>query len=296
MEADYGMGDVWLPQPPYRGMPVGIGPAHTAWVAVMHADTITRNRSFWWDRARCAYADVPALEAVIFDVDGTIADTERDGHRLAFNAAFAHHGLNVYWDVAEYGRLLRITGGERRIAADLLDRGYGQAAGELATAVHRTKTALFRDSILNGDIDPRPGLLDLIWGLHCAGIRIGIATTGRRSWVEPLVRQLIGDGVVEVTITGDDVTRLKPDPEAYQRALHELGIRPDAAMAIEDSAVGLQAARGAGLATVIVTTDYTAHQDFTGAAAVLPGYDGLEPLSARHCKRLHDRWWLGQRQ
>jgi HAD superfamily hydrolase (TIGR01509 family) len=166
----------------------------------------------------------------------------------------------------------------------------------LATAVHRTKTALFRDSILHGDIDARPGLLDLIWGLHCADIRIAIATTGRRSWVEPLVRQLIGDGVVEVMITGDDVTRLKPDPEAYQRALHELGIRPDAAMAIEDSAVGLQAARGAGLATVIVTTDYTADQDFTGAAAVLPGYDGREPLSARHCKKLHDRWWLGRMQ
>jgi HAD superfamily hydrolase (TIGR01509 family) len=262
----------------------------------MHADTITRNRSFWWDRARCAYADVPELEAVIFDVDGTIADTERDGHRLAFNAAFAHHGLNVYWDAVEYGRLLRITGGQRRIAADLLARGYGQAADELATAVHRTKTALFRDSILHGDIDARPGLLDLIWGLHCADIRIAIATTGRRSWVEPLVRQLIGDGVVEVMITGDDVTRLKPDPEAYQRALHELGIRPDAAMAIEDSALGLQAARGAGLATVIVTTDYTADQDFTGAAAVLPGYDGREPLSARHCKKLHDRWWLGQPQ
>ncbi|WP_099247219.1 HAD-IA family hydrolase [Mycobacterium sp. shizuoka-1] len=260
----------------------------------MHADTITR--SFWWDRARGAYADVAALEAVIFDVDGTIADTERDGHRLAFNAAFAQHGLDVFWDADRYGRLLRITGGRRRIAADLLARGYGEAADRLATAVHETKTALFRDSILNGDIDARPGLLDLIWGLHCADIRIAIATTGRRSWVEPLVRQLIGDGVVEVMITGEDVTRLKPDPEAYQRALHELGLRPQSAMAVEDSEVGLKAASGAGLATVIVTTDYTAHQDFTGAAAVLPGYDGPEPLSARHCQRLHGRWWLGQRQ
>lgn len=277
-------------------MPTHTGRIHTARVAAIHGDTMYRNRSFWWDRARCAYADVPALEAVIFDVDGTIADTERDGHRPAFNAAFARHGLDVYWDAEEYGRLLRITGGHRRIAADLRARGYGDAAEALADEVHRTKTALFRDSILSGDIDVRPGLLDLIWGLHCADIRIAIATTGRRTWVEPLVRQLIGDGVVEVMITGDDVNRLKPDPEVYQRALHELGVSPESAMAVEDSAVGLQASMGAGLATVIVTTDYTAEQDFIGATAVLPGYDGPEPLSARHCKRLHDRWWIGRRQ
>lgn len=224
------------------------------------------------------------LHAVIFDVDGTVADTERDGHRPAFNAAFAHHGLDVSWDPDHYGRLLTITGGERRIAADLRDRGFGERAEALAAEIHRTKTGLFRDAIVNGAVGPRPGLPDLVEALRSAGIRIAVATTGRRSWVEPLIAGLIGP--VEVMVTGDDVTNLKPDPEAYVLALDRLGIGPDAAMAFEDSANGLQAALGAGLATVIVTNDYTRDQDFTGAAAVLDDYH-TAALSAEDCRRLH---------
>ena len=249
-------------------------------------------RSYWWDRARCAYADMPELAAVIFDVDGTLADTERDGHRPAFNAAFEAHGLDVQWDPEHYGRLLKITGGDRRIAADLRDRGFGEHAETIAADIHKTKTGLFRDHILNGDIAPRPGLTDLILGLQAAGIRIAVATTGRRAWVEPLVRHLIGDGVVEVMVTGDDVTNLKPDPEAYLLALKQLGLRPEQALAVEDSANGLQAAIGAGLATIVVTNDYTHGQDFTGAAAVFNRFDGSEPVIAKQCRRIHERYWM----
>lgn len=234
---------------------------------------------------------MPDLEAVVFDVDGTLADTERDGHRLAFNAAFEAHGLDVRWDPDHYGRLLKITGGDRRIAADLRERGFGEDSETLAGHIHKTKTGLFRDSILNGDISPRPGLVDLIWSLQGSGIRIAVATTGRRAWVEPLVRHLIGDGVVEVMVTGDDVTNLKPDPEAYVLALEQLGIRPEQALAVEDSANGLQAALGAGMATVVVTNDYTHDQDFAGAAALFDRYDASEPLNAAGCRRIHEQYW-----
>jgi HAD superfamily hydrolase (TIGR01509 family) len=257
----------------------------------MRGQTITRG-SFWWDRARCADADVPELRAVIFDVDGTLADTERDGHRLAYNAAFTLHDLDISWGPTEYGRLLKIGDGCSRVAADLQARGFGRSAAALATEVHRTKTALFADSILNGDITARPGLLDLVASLRSAGVQMAVATTGRWTWVEPLIRQLVGDGLIETMVCGDDVEELTPDPGVYLRALAELGVCADNALAVEDSSTGLRAALGAGLATVVVPTGYTADQDFTGAAAVLPGFDCPQPLTAHRCRRLHSRWWL----
>jgi HAD superfamily hydrolase (TIGR01509 family) len=237
--------------------------------------------------------DIHALDAVIFDVDGTLADTERDGHRVAFNAAFASHGVDVTWDPNEYGRLLKITGGRHRIAADLRARGFGEAADQLAVDVHRTKTALVRDRVLAGGIVARAGVADLVSGLHATGVRVAVATTGRRAWVEPLVRHLLGDGIVEVMVTGDDVSRLKPHPEVYQLALRELEVPPEATLAVEDSEVGLQAALGAGLATVLITNRYTADQDFSGAAAVLPAFDGPARLTAELCRWLHHRYWVG---
>ena len=133
---------------------------------------------------------------------------------------------------------------------------------------------------------------DLIWNLHCGDIRVAITAAGSRDRIEPLVRDLIGDGVVEVMITGDDVVRPKPDPEIYQRALHELGVGPQAAMAVEHSKVGFHTARSAGLATIVVTTLGTRNLDFVGAAAVLDRYDCEEPLSAERCRRLHEQWWI----
>lgn len=230
------------------------------------------------------------LEAVLFDVDGTLADTERDGHRPAFNAAFAEHGLDVVWTPQHYGRLLAITGGRRRIAHDLSRRGY-RTAERLAADIHLTKTALFRDAILDGTITPRPGVRQLVDDLTHGGIRIGVVTTGRRAWVQPLLEHLLPGVPIQVTITGDDVQRLKPDGEAYLRALQEMALTPRSALAIEDSAVGLRAARSAGVATVVVRNDYTARQDFTGAAQVRDEFDGSESLRADGCRRIHSEFW-----
>ncbi len=232
-----------------------------------------------------------ALQAVIFDVDGTLADTERNGHRLAFNDAFAQHGLDITWTPEVYGSLLAIAGGQRRIAHDLRARGFGSRAGRLAQEVHWTKTSLFTGRVLNGEICGRPGLSELIANLRESAVRVAIATTGRRCWVLPLVRHVVGNGIAEVIITGDDVDRLKPDPEVYHRALDALALPPEDVLVVEDSEIGLRAARAAGLATLVVSNGYTADQDFTGAAAVLPGFDAPGQLSAVDCRAVHATWW-----
>jgi beta-phosphoglucomutase-like phosphatase (HAD superfamily) len=137
--------------------------------------------------------------------------------------------------------------------------------------------------------DPRADerlLAETVWDLHCAGIRVAVVTSGHWAGVNRRVRELLGDGAVEVLVTGDDVNRPKPDPEAYQHALWQLGIRAADAMAVEDSAPGLGAAIAAGLTTVVVTTESAVGDDFTGAAAVLTSQEASEQLSVHGCRRL----------
>ena len=137
--------------------------------------------------------------------------------------------------------------------------------------------------------DPRADerlLADAVWDLHCAGIRVAVVTAGHWPAVHRQVRELFGDGAVEVLVTGDEVNRPKPDPEAYQHALWQLGVRAADAVAVEDSAPGLRAAVAAGLTTVVVTAERSAGAEFTGAAAVLSGHDAAEQLSVHGCRRL----------
>jgi beta-phosphoglucomutase-like phosphatase (HAD superfamily) len=137
--------------------------------------------------------------------------------------------------------------------------------------------------------DPRADarlLADAVWDLHCAGIRVAVVTAGHWPVVHRKVRELLGDGAVEVLVTGDEVNRPKPDPEAYQRALWQLGVRAADVIAVEDSAPGLRAAAAAGLTTVVITAERSAGDDFTGAAAVLSGHEASEQLSVHGCRQL----------
>lgn len=215
------------------------------------------------------------LSAVILDVDGTLADTERDGHRPAFNRAFAEFGLDHRWGVEEYGRMLATTGGLRRIERFLVRAGHPDPAG-MARVLHRAKTEHFLEWVRSGPLRSRPGVDALLADLRRRGVRLGVATTGRRAWVLSLLDRLFGLDGFEVVVTGDDVEQLKPAPDAYLRALAGLGVPAAEVLAVEDSPPGLQAARRAGLSCLVVTNEYTAAQAFAGAATVLPGFDGLD--------------------
>lgn len=209
----------------------------------------------------------------MFDVDGTLADSERDGHRVAFNAAFAANGLPYRWDADEYGQLLGVTGGKRRLAAFLADHGHDAAtAAALAARLHTDKTGRMREFAVRGAIAPRPGVRELLSELADAGVTLAVATTGTRDWVEPLLAGLFGAGLFAVVLTGSEVLALKPDPAVYTEVLRRLGVPAARALAVEDSANGLRAALAAGLGCVVVTNDYTRDQDFGGAAAVYPDF------------------------
>jgi len=251
-------------------------------------------RTFWWDRARPVDADVRPLRAVIFDIDGAMADIERDGHRAAFNAAFAAYGLKIVWDVDTYGHLLSIPDEHQRIAADLHWRGFGKASKPLAAQLLKRKREVFAECVLDGDVSPRQGLIDLVMSLFVVGVWVGVVTPRPRPWAEPLVRQLVGDGLVETIVTADDLSDATGEPDLHALALWEMGIGPESALAIVGSAAGVRAAVGAGLATIAVSTDYTAGQDFTGAAEVRSSYEGADPLLAATCERLHRRWWTAR--
>jgi len=216
------------------------------------------------------------LQAVIFDVDGTLADTERDGHRVAFNAAFREAGLDWEWDVALYGELLAVTGGKERMRAyverhrrDWLARSDLDA---VIAELHRSKTRRYVELMERGGIPPRPGVVRLIQELRQAGIRLAIATTTSPENVEVLLRTTLAAlprGIFEVIGAGDIVPAKKPAPDIYGWVLEHLDMPASAGLAIEDSRNGVLSARGAGLPVVVTQSTYTVDEDFTGAVAVV---------------------------
>ncbi|MGH3786235.1 MAG: HAD-IA family hydrolase [Pseudonocardiaceae bacterium] len=213
------------------------------------------------------------LRAVVFDVDGTLADTERDGHRVAFNEAFEAAGLNYRWSIEEYGQLLTTTGGRRRIERYLRAKGHSPAeAGTTASQLHQDKTRRFAALVRTGAIKARPGAAELIRAVRADGAAVAVATTGTKDWVLPLLDTLFGLDVFDIVVTGSDVTDLKPDPAVYLETLNRLDLTPTGVVAVEDSANGVQAAVSAGLRCVVVVNGYTCDQDFSGAVAVLDDF------------------------
>lgn len=228
------------------------------------------------------------LQALIFDVDGTLADTEL-AHLAAFNQAFAQEDIGWQWDVPLYTQLLEVSGGKermlhywRQVRPDVTDLGNGVQA--TVARLHELKTAAYEQAVRDGAVQLRPGVLKLIEAAHAEGLRLAIATTTSAVNIVALLRRAIGpDWQRFFTVVEDASTapRKKPDPMVYQQTLARLAVPAAACLAFEDSANGLVAARTAKLATIVTPNDFTAHHDFTGALRVLPDLAGVSVAQLR---------------
>ena len=215
-----------------------------------------------------------ALQAVFFDMDGVIVDTEKDGHRVSFNAAFQEVGIPFDWGVDLYHDLLQIAGGKERMRRYFDDRGfsfpeYTSDKDGFIRKLHGRKTEIFMDLIASGKLPLRPGVRRLMDEITRNGIFLGICTTSSQESAETVIKRMLEGVRVDLLLAGDAVRRKKPDPEIYLRALERSRADPGRCFVIEDSHIGVVAARSAGVHVAATVNEYTKGEDVSLADLVV---------------------------
>ena len=216
-----------------------------------------------------------AARALIFDCDGVLADTERDGHRVAFNKAFAAKGLAIDWDVELYGKLLEVSGGKERMRHYFDQYSWPNEAPDrdvLIKELHKLKTDFFMQIIESGQLPLRPGVARIVDEAIAANMMLAVCSTSEERAVNLVVERLLGPqrkGHFAEILAGDVVSKKKPDPEIYSLASQRLKLKPDECVVVEDNRNGLLAAKAAGMYCIVTTNGYSKNEDFTEADLVV---------------------------
>lgn len=228
------------------------------------------------------------MPTLIFDCDGVLADTERNGHLPAFNGTFAEEGIPVHWSDDDYREKVLIGGGKERMASILTPEFVAanglpadeQGQRQLLAEWHKRKTAIYTELVASGAMPPRPGIHRIAMAADAAGWGLAVASTSAEASVRAVLEHAVGSDLARrfSVFAGDVVAHKKPAPDIYLLALDQLGLVPDDALVIEDSGNGVRAAVSAGLRTVVTVSAYTTEEDFTGASLVVTSLgDAEEP-------------------
>ncbi|HHX08521.1 MAG TPA: HAD-IA family hydrolase [Chloroflexi bacterium] len=249
------------------------------------------------------------IKAIFFDQDGVIIDTERDGHRVAFNETFKKMGFETEWDVEYYHELLQVGGGKERMKKHLHTRGFGKPVPEeeeeeLIKSMHRMKTDLFIELIESGSLPLRPGIHRFMKEGEEAELVLGVCTTSNERAAHAIAYKVLHDIPFKFVLAGDVVAKKKPDPAIYLMALEKTGLLPEECLVVEDSRNGVLAAKAAGMHVVATSNFYTQREDLSPADVIvtclgdpygekgelikgeIPDYDGV--LHVEQLTRLFD--------
>lgn len=214
------------------------------------------------------------IKALLFDQDGVIIDTERDGHRVSFNMTFKDFGYDFQWDVEEYHELLQIAGGKERMKHYLHTKGFGVPVNpdeedDLIKRMHKHKTAKFVELITSGALPLRPGVKRLMKEAMAAGVIVGVCTTSQEAAANALISTMLSDIKFAFVLAGDVVKKKKPDPAIYNLSLERSGLKPEECLVVEDSRNGILAAKAAGMFVVATTNPYTEKEDLHEADIIV---------------------------
>ena len=218
---------------------------------------------------------VSKLKALIFDCDGVLADTERDGHCIAFNRTFAAKGYDFEWDEVLYQELVKIGGGKERMKHFFDRTSWPAGTGDkeaLIKELHKLKTDYYTQIIESGELPLRPGVARLVDEAIAAGVKLAVCSTSNEKAVHTVVERLLGPerkAKFDVILAGDVVSKKKPDPEIYALVLQRLHLKPTQCVVVEDNRNGLLAAKGAGLYCLVTTNGYTEDEDFREADLIV---------------------------